>query len=351
MLFILQLQDLAVSPKVRDARLNSAECVTEGHKPDIEATGRSDHIRATLWCSFVSVLFLGPLLAFYILLVLKHDRSKDYCVWCKKADSTHNDLTSWACCLKSSCCYKKEKPWVLSLNYFCHFLVLMEFISVIYVLKNSGFSEFYMLLGMIFEGIAICFIQWVICVMQMCQPKCDFCDSSESTFYRRSVFVAGVNVVLYHLFWLTIGIMINPTWGLTVLLVVCLVVVALFYAVYMICDVDVCCSSLCIQRFSVSTAGFLGLCFAAAVPVLAGQSFYGRETADDILKTALLYVINFLILWMFQKAPASAPTPAPNSTTTTTTTTTTAPPRDLAPFPNYDESEEASPFLQPSQKS
>ena len=316
MLSILQLQDLAVNPSKRDARLNSAECVIEGHKPDIEATGRSRHIRAILWCSFVSILFLGPLLAFYILLVLKHDSSKDYCVWCKRADSlTHEDQT-WTCCLKGSWFYKKEKPLVLSLNYFCHFLFVMEFIPVIYVLKNAGFCEFGMLLGIIFEGIAICLIQKVIGIMKLCRAKCDFCESSETTFYRRSVFVAGVNVVLYHLFWLIIGIMINPTWGLTVLLVVCLVVVALFYAVFMICDVDECCSTLCIQRCSVFTAGFLGLCFAAVVPVLAGQSFYGRETADDILRTALLYGVNLLILWMFQKAPTPTPAPASDPTPT-----------------------------------
>lgn len=364
MLFILQLQDLAVNPSIRDARLNSAECVTEGHKPDIEATGRSGHIKAILWCSFVSVLFLGPILAFYVLLWLKHNSPKDYCVWCKKPDhSTHEDQT-WACCLKGPWYYKEEKPWVLSLNYFCHILLLMEFISVVYVLKDSGFSEFSMLLGIIFEGIAICIIQCVISVFQMCQPKCGFCENSESTFYRRSVFVASANVVLYHLFWLIIGIMINPTWGLTVLLVVSLVVVALFYAIYKICDVDQCCSSLFIQRCSVFTAGFLGLCFAAAVPVLAGQSFYGRETADDVLKTALLYVINILILWMFKKSPTTTPTTNPTPITTPTTnrtpitTPTTNPTPEPAPapapasdsLPNCDGVEEDSPFLQPQDR-
>ena len=308
MLFILQLQDLAVKPSIRDARLNSAECVTEGHKPDIEATGRSGHIKAILWCSFVSVFFLGPILAFYVLVRLKHDSPEGDCAWCKKPDSmTDEDLTSARC----SWYYKKEKPWVLSANYFCHILLLMEVICVIYVLKDSGFSEFSMLLGIIFEGIAICTIQYIISVIQMCQPECGFCKNSESTFYKRSVFVAGANVVLYHLFWLVIGIMINPTWGMTVLLVVSLVVVALFYAIYMICDVDQCCSSLFIQRCSLFTAGFLGLCFAVAVPVLAGQSFYGRETADDVLKTALLYGINILILWMFKKSPTTNPTPDP----------------------------------------
>lgn len=177
-------------------------------------------------------------------------------------------------------------------------------------------------------------------------------------------------MALYHLFWLVIGIMINPTWGLTVLLVVCFVIVVLSYSVFMICDVDNCCSSLCIQRFSIFAAGFLGLCLAAAVPVLAGQSFFGRETADDILKTVLLYVINFLALWMYRNAPNTVPTTTPvtaptaNSATATNATPTPAPAPTptpafapayappSAPLPSHDDGielrgeEERSPFLQ-----
>ena len=333
-----------MNPSIRDPRLNSAECVTKGHKPDIEATGRSAYrIRAILWSSFISVLILGPLLAFYALDFLKvvTQDGEDYCVCCKKNESnresnqqlrerdesnreSNDELRErdestqeqestqvvyprvYSSC---SCCYKKEKPLILSVNLLCNFLFFSEIILVIYVVVTS--NEFFMLVGMISEGFAICMIQRAICKMQPCTKCRDFCnESQQSSIYRRSVFVASTDVALYHLFWLIIGIMVNPTWGVTVLLVVCVVIVALFYAVFMICDVDHCCSSLFIRRLSIFAPGFLGLCLAAAVPVLAGQSFYGRETADNILKTALLYVINFLALWMYRNAP-STPNPAP----------------------------------------
>ena len=42
--FLLQLQDLAVSPAIRDPRLNTAECVIEGHKTDISAVGATRNI-------------------------------------------------------------------------------------------------------------------------------------------------------------------------------------------------------------------------------------------------------------------------------------------------------------------
>ena len=52
-LIILQLQGLVVNLSLRDVLLNSTQCVTEGHFPDIEATGRIHYLRALLWCSVI----------------------------------------------------------------------------------------------------------------------------------------------------------------------------------------------------------------------------------------------------------------------------------------------------------
>ena len=71
LLILFQLQDQAVSPGIRDPRLNTAECVIEGHDPDITATGRSPYIRTILWCFFMFAVPAGPYLAFVILDVLK----------------------------------------------------------------------------------------------------------------------------------------------------------------------------------------------------------------------------------------------------------------------------------------
>ena len=67
-----QLQDLAVRPEIRDPRLNTAECVIEGHETDIMATGpRSSYIRAILWCAFIFSFWAGPYLAEIILGVIE----------------------------------------------------------------------------------------------------------------------------------------------------------------------------------------------------------------------------------------------------------------------------------------
>ena len=53
MLLVLQLQDLAVKPAIRDPRLNTAECVIEGHKTNISATG-------PIRCIFLTIILWSP---------------------------------------------------------------------------------------------------------------------------------------------------------------------------------------------------------------------------------------------------------------------------------------------------
>ena len=91
---------------------------------------------------------------------------------------------------------------------------------------------------------------------------------------------------------------------MTVLLVVCFAGAALFYSVYEICNAA---DGSFIQRCLVFPAAFTGLCLVAVLTVSAGQSFYGKETADDVVKTVILYVVG-VISWVFWKAPSTPST-------------------------------------------
>ena len=104
-----------------------------------------------------------------------------------------------------------------------------------------------------------------------------------------SIYYIWVNLLLYHFFWLLIGIMITPTWGLTVFLIILVFIISSFSLLW---HLFLCASS---QAFIFSGVCFFGFCCAAVVPVLAGHSFYGRETADEIIKVALLYIITCLV--------------------------------------------------------
>ena len=290
--------------------MNSAECVIEKHISDTDATGRGGYLRTVLYFSLLCAMMLSPIFFFVALDYLKENSSKEEdCVLCS-ANVEH----SCCCSANSFCCEgfcaKKEKPLIRSVKILCSILCLIE-VSVWFsvVLSSSEYStkskfplEFYVIAPFIgLECLVISFI------LQFCK-RCENFKSVINSFCNRLQLIVSINLVLYHLYWVAIGIMINPTWGLSVLLIISLFFVTLFYIIYQMCDVNECKSKLCIRRASMALAGFFGLSFAVIGTVLAGQSFYGRETADDIMKTALLSLIGtvWLLYWKSRK-------PSPNT--------------------------------------
>ena len=86
----------------------------------------------------------------------------------------------------------------------------------------------------------------------------------------------SINLLLHLLYWVAIGITFNPTWGLSMLLIIALSVVALFVGIYNMCNVDNCKVLILLQRVGICSVGFLVLCFAITGPAFAGKSFCGQ---------------------------------------------------------------------------
>ncbi|XP_067050429.1 uncharacterized protein [Acropora muricata] len=261
---IADLQDMAKSPGIRDPDLNTAECVIQGHKPNIDAPGVSPYIKPILWCSFFFVLLLGPIVTFIVFDLLENKPGK-------------------------------EK----SANILCHFLLAIEVINVPFLyfsnildFNNVPREIFIPWICIIFEGI-------VVCVFQLKCSTCGFCDDAKKiSFYRKLIFIPCINLLSYHFCWLIVGIMLNPAWGLTVLFIVCFFGVALFFSLQQICVEKS--KGNFLQPCLTIPAIFLSLCLVAVITVLAGQSFNGRETTNVVMKTALLYVVGG-ISWMLKK--------------------------------------------------
>ena len=168
------------------------------------------------------------------------------------------------------------------------------------------------------------------------------------------VYIICANLAAYHFCWLIVGIMLNPIWGLAALLIVCLVIGVYTYAVYnFFCSTDTSprnrpqgsvnengnssgqnveagststgntdgtssnnnCDSYCAQSFFSCLAGFLAVCCLIVVVILTAQSYNGRETADEVLKDAVLYFISVSLSWLYWKNHA------PKSITSATTQT------------------------------
>lgn len=273
------LQDLAVLPRLQEPQLNTAECVIEGHEPNLSATGRSYYIRAILWLSFIFTVLGGLLLAltsFSILHDLKEDTSNT------DSKAMHKTLTCSA---------------VL-------FLVVevVLFISSLACLGRSGPRDIYVILSLIFiEGLLVGFFLKNGCwgaFKFLPERNIELCRCCRTVWYKPSylqiVIFLCANWTAYHFCWLMIGVMINPLWGVIVLLFICVSVAALIFAVYLICD-----------AFEGKLIVF-GLCAAFVLSVwslfvvvgLAGQSFYGRETADDVVKLVSLSITAASFSWI-----------------------------------------------------
>jgi len=266
---IADLQDMAMSPGIRNPELNTAECVTQGHEPNIDNPGVSHYIRPILWCSFVSVMLLGPIIARFVLSFLGNGNG--------------------------------EGPLIFSATIIFIVFLVSDFGLIIFLIINPGLKNIPLEISIpvvciVLEGIVLYLIQY-------CRFKCGICSEPKK---RSCIFLLCINLLSYHLCWLIVGIMINPAWGLTVLFIACFVVVALLFSGGQICDSQN--DSSPIYRFLMFFSALCGLSLVGALAVLAGQTFYGRETAEDVIKTGLLYIVG-VISWIFKKEYSNPTSP------------------------------------------
>ena len=250
------------------------------------------YLRVVLWFSFLSPMILGPFLYFLVLQYLKNDI---------QGSSLLEDCDGKRYENKDICC-GKEKPLICSVTIFCCVLLLIEVIFVSVSVSESTeisrrgnlSSDFYALIVLIPE--------WLI----ICCSKCLCCaDLDISSFFSRLLLIMCTSFVSYHFSWVAVGIMVNPAWGVSILLILSFFFITLFFVINETTHSD----DSCLSTFFAYTPGFLGLCVVVVVPpLLVGQSFYGRETADDILKVVLLPVIGAVSWLSFKSRRTSSDT-------------------------------------------
>ena len=119
-----------MSPAIPDPRLNTAECVIKDHDPKELDTRHSYLKYSMLFCSFISVMLLGPLLAHFILEFLKNypENTNSFCFW-------------------------KEKPIVHAADSTVFVMLLVEIPFIIYTFAKSCKTELSMIFIIVFIGI------------------------------------------------------------------------------------------------------------------------------------------------------------------------------------------------------
>ncbi|XP_022784422.1 uncharacterized protein LOC111325003 [Stylophora pistillata] len=331
------LEDLAVKPTLRDPRLNSAECIMEGHQLDITATGHSERIVVVLLCSSIFSVMSGPFLAFF---------AWQYRETQKKIEQKTMDFV----CL-----------FFLFIVLFPVYIVKMILVLSI---EKENFPKCILViqpailaLGIVFFAVTCCYSH-AKCFKCFKCCKCFKCIDLKCNDFKLGLYIVFANFVAYHFCWLIVGIMLNPIWGLFVLLGICLFVGVFSYSVYQYCystnqssgpenenddgnttntnqssgpgygngdgnttntntnDVPV--ISRC-QSFYWSFSCVLATTCLLIVTVLTGQSYNGKETADQVLKDVLVYLIPFLFGWVCWKnrnmknvTRTTSPQPNPN---------------------------------------
>ena len=305
-----------MSPGVRDSRLNTAECVIEGHKINMMATNRGVAIKLILVFAFLFSFLIGPYIAYFILTLL-HDNGFQSSSSRRPNSSPENrggqpgggDESGREEILlqpqhgaeeeTSSGQESPQDPSLVSSIVYVSFLLFCAEITMLGLVFKFSISENAPIEVSIYLGILIlesilltCFSK---CLTKNDSPnslKIDTCKDGVEVF----LVIFSSILLSYHLSWLIVGIMINPLWGITVLFLACLFVVMGTFLLYQIFDRDDDQGKKnCFLLIVMCVALFFGGCSLFALVVLAGQSFFGRGTADELVKTVLLYVIGGFI--------------------------------------------------------
>ena len=246
--------------------MNTAECVTEGHGPNLTDTERESYIIAAMFLSFGFAIFLGPWLAIYTLIYLdKLSNGEDQAMYCALKWVSSSMLTVEFGLIFASAVFlgKSDAPLVLK-------RIMLPILIVIF------------LKGLIVG--CICF--------KIKTPKLDKCKSCT----LQIVIFTLAYLTSYHFCWIVIGIMLNALWSVTVLLFVGVITTALFFTLYNFFEfVDV--SYNRTRNFFICLTLFIPVVCLVCLVIVAGQTVFGRNTVDEVVKMVILPVSIAFMKW------------------------------------------------------
>ena len=289
--------------------MNTAECVIEGHGIDIEATGRSVYIKIIHWCSFLFTLAVFYLLTSFI----EHCRKEG---WPEK--TTGREHTNTTGRDRQKIRIKNSAKAIFSLSILLSALGTVQLIVIF-----SLMLTFYREEGFFIMDITVILFFIVILILGnisfgpnipktleyyfpwLTTPEAYMVEDIISFKWKQKMVpYISAATTSFSSCWMLIGIMLNPTWGLTVTLIIYFAFACFAYAV---CEYLALTSreqdwvkSEKLQALYPGLLGFLAVIVLIPVILFASPSFNGRETADEALKTILTTAIGSLI-WLAWK--------------------------------------------------
>ena len=290
--------------------MNTAECVIEGHGIDVEATGRSVYIKTIQWCSFIFTLtVLGTLISF-----AEHCKKEgwpDYITERENANTTGPDRQKIR--IKNTAKAIYYIIVLLSTFGICQHFVLITILILFYMEEGFFYMEILPILAYLW------FIPLTCAPIILILLPCDFLIK---TFpYPKIPYLPPVSIHIEKFFsewitftfstsvsvsfcWMLIGMMLSPTWGLTVTLIICFTLASLTYAVYEHLTLASCkhygfrpdkLHALLPGRLSFLTSFIL-----IPTVLFASPWLNGRENADETLNTILITALA-TFFWLTSK--------------------------------------------------
>ena len=263
-LSFFQLQDLADSPGLQNPSLNTAECITEGHEPNLTDKGRRVYIITTMWLSCIFSVFLGPWVATITVVSFEN--------------------------------FVSQSPKMFfGLIFVSGFLFLVEvglFITagVLLFAQNGGPIKCHILAMLLI--IPLTGLSFRCCFKPIS-------GNQHSPMWRAAVRAARIviypfaSMTCYHFCWIVIGVIMNALWGVSVFLLICVVIVVLVFIFSNFFRTRLLSCKLAILYLSLILP-FLSL---ITLVILNGQSFFEKDTTNSIVKTVILSVITAVISW------------------------------------------------------
>ena len=248
--------------------MNTAECVTEGHEPNLTDTERKSYIIAAMVLSFGFAIFLGPWLAIYTLIYLdKLLESKDVAMYKALKWVSSSMLIVELGLFITSTVFLGKSDAPLALKW-----IMLSILMVIF-LKGP-------IVGY------ICFKK------ETPEPTQDECKS----WILQIVIFTLAYLTSYHFCWIVIGIMVNALWSVTVLLFVGVITTALFFTLYNFFKfADV--SDNGTRNFFIYLTLFIPVVCLVCLVIVAGQTVFGRNTVDEVVKMVILTVSIAFMKW------------------------------------------------------
>ena len=226
-----------------------------------------------LWCSFVFTVLFGPTLAtitFVVFDMAKKDKTKN-----------KNKKQKLAKAVKIVSC-------VLSIVE-----TVLLFTTLGFSISGNALWDLYVILPLIFSE---CLFLFLISFEARKWYKFFPGNTPVEVMVKLGIFL-WADLTMYYFCWLVIGIMVNPLWGITVLFVISVVIAVTVFLVFILLH------NFDGLNFILCLFGWVSTVLLVTLVILAGQSFFVRETANEIVKAALLGIITALITWITSKIP------------------------------------------------